>query len=74
MGVTAFIPLTFKPGEAYKFDWRHENLEIAGKPPRVKVARMRQCHRERLLACGGRTHHRDIVETGNASWRFKNRS
>ena len=75
MGVSAFIPLTFKPGEAYQFDWSHEDVEIAGKPPRVKVARMRQCvHRERLLDCGGMTHHRAIVETGNASWRFKSRS
>ena len=25
-GVTAFIPLTFKPGEAYQFDWSHEDV------------------------------------------------
>src|SRR3546814_10369719 len=42
-GVTAFIPLTFKPGEAYQFDWSHEDVEIAGKPMRVKVAHMRLC-------------------------------
>ncbi|MFX8370037.1 IS21 family transposase, partial [Acinetobacter baumannii] len=33
-GVTAFIPLMFKPGEAYQFDWSHEDVEIAGKPMR----------------------------------------
>src|SRR3546814_12874934 len=38
---TAFIPLMFKPGEAYQFDWSHEDVEIAGKPMRVKVAHMR---------------------------------
>ena len=39
----AFIPLLFRPGEAYQFDWSHEDVEIAGKPMRVKVAHMRLC-------------------------------
>ena len=39
----AFIPLMFQPGEAYQFDWSHEDVEIAGKPMRVKVAHMRLC-------------------------------
>lgn len=39
----AFIPLLFQPGEAYQFDWSHEDVEIAGKPMRVKVAHMRLC-------------------------------
>ena len=42
-GVAAFIPLLFQPGEAYQFDWSHEDVEIAGKPMRVKVAQMRLC-------------------------------
>ena len=42
-GVAAFIPLRFRPGEAYQFDWSHEDVEIAGKPMRVKVAHMRLC-------------------------------
>jgi transposase len=37
-GAHAFIPLMLKPGEAYQFDWSHEDVEIAGKPMRVKVA------------------------------------
>ena len=41
--VPAFIPLLFKPGEACQFDWSHEDVEIAGKPMRVKVAHMRLC-------------------------------
>ena len=32
-----------KPGEAYQFDWSHEDVEITGKPMRVKVAHMRLC-------------------------------
>ena len=42
-GAEAFIPLLFQPGEAYQFDWSHEDVEIAGKPMRVKVAHMRLC-------------------------------
>ena len=42
-GVTAFIPLMFRPGEAYQFDWSHEDVEIAGAPMRLKVAHMRLC-------------------------------
>lgn len=42
-GVPAFIPLLFQPGEAYQFDWSHEDVEIAGKPMRLKVAHMRLC-------------------------------
>jgi transposase len=42
-GAAAFIPMMFKPGEAYQFDWSHEDVEIAGKPMRVKVAHMRLC-------------------------------
>ena len=40
-GAPAFIPMTFHPGEAYQFDWSHEDVEIAGKPMRVKVAHAR---------------------------------
>ena len=42
-GAPAFIPMTFHPGEAYQFDWSHEDVEIAGKPMRVKVAHARLC-------------------------------
>jgi len=42
-GAPAFIPLLFHPGEAYQFDWSHEDVEIAGKPMRVKVAHVRLC-------------------------------
>jgi hypothetical protein len=40
-GVGAFISLLFKPGDAYQFDWSHEDVEIAGKLMRVKVAQIR---------------------------------
>ena len=52
-GVPAFIPLLFKPGEAYQFDWSHEDVEIAGKPMRVASA----CFplRRTEFACGRTT-------------------
>ena len=43
VSTTAFVPLMFRPGEAYQFDWSHEDVEIAGVPVRVKVAHMRLC-------------------------------
>ncbi len=43
MDAPAFIPLLFRSGEAHQFDWSHENVKIAGKPRRVKVAHVRLC-------------------------------
>ena len=48
----AYVPLMFAPGEAYQFDWSHEQLEIGGLPMLVKVAHMRLCH-SRLSFCRG---------------------
>ncbi len=39
----AFVPLVFRPGEAFQFDWSHEDVEIAGTPLRLKVAHVRLC-------------------------------
>ena len=65
-GAPAFIPLQFQPGEAYQFDWSHEDVEIAGASVRVKVAHMRLCSsravyvraypRERRRWCSMRMH------------------
>jgi transposase len=46
----AFIPLTFEPGEAFQFDWSHEDVELGGVPVRVKVAHLRLCH-SRMPLC-----------------------
>jgi transposase len=37
-GAPAFVPLAFRPGEAFQFDWSHKDVEIAGTPLKVKVA------------------------------------
>jgi transposase len=42
-GAAAFVPLMFRPGEAFQFDWSHEDVEIGGKPMRVKAAHVRLC-------------------------------
>ena len=40
----AYVPLSFAPGEAYQFDWRHEVVVMSGVTVTVKVARVRLCH------------------------------
>lgn len=45
----AFVPLAFAPGEAYQFDWSHEQLELGGVPQTVKVAHLRLCHSRMFL-------------------------
>ena len=41
---SAFVPLSFDPGEAYQFDWSHEVVLINGTTVQVKVAHVRLCH------------------------------
>ena len=40
----AHVPQSFDPGEAYQFDWSHEDAVLGGKSVRVKVAHVRLCH------------------------------
>ena len=37
----AFVPLTFAPGEAYRFDWSHEIVVLDCMTTTVKVAHVR---------------------------------
>ena len=41
---SAFVPLSFAPGEAYQFDWSHEIVLLNGVTTIVKVAHIRLCH------------------------------
>ncbi len=41
---SAFVPLSFAPGEAYQFDWSHEIVLLNGTTVTVKVAHVRLCH------------------------------
>jgi len=42
--VTAYIPQTFDPGEAFQFDWSYEQVELAGVVVTAKVAHFRLCY------------------------------
>jgi transposase len=44
MTATAYVPLSFAPGEAYQFDWSHEIVILSGVTATVKVAHVRLCH------------------------------
>jgi transposase len=46
---TAYVPLSFAPGEAYQFDWSHEIVLINGVTVKVKVAHVRLCHSRMLF-------------------------
>jgi len=46
---SAFIPLTFAPGEAYQFDWSHEVVLLSGVTVIVKAAHVRLCHSRMLF-------------------------
>jgi transposase len=45
---SAFVPLSFAPGEAYQFDWSHEVVLLSGVTVTVKVAHIRLCHSRML--------------------------
>jgi len=48
--VTAYIPQTFAPVEAFQFDWSHELVELGGSVVTVKVAHFRLCY-SRMQFC-----------------------
>ncbi len=47
---SAYVPLSFAPGEAYQFDWSHEIVVMDGVTATVKVAHVRLCHSRMMLA------------------------
>jgi len=46
---TAYVPLSFAPGEAYQFDWSHEVVLLNGATVTVKAAHVRLCHSRMLF-------------------------
>jgi transposase len=46
---SAYVPLSFAPGEAYQFDWSHEVVLLSGVTVMVKVAHVRLCHSRMLF-------------------------
>ncbi len=56
---SAFVPLTFAPGEAYQFDWSHEIVVMDGATTTVKVAHVRLCHSRMMFV---RSYPRETQE------------
>src|SRR3979411_435023 len=46
---SAYVPLSFAPGEAYQFDWSHEIVLLSGVTVIVKAAHVRLCHSRMLF-------------------------
>jgi transposase len=46
---SAYVPLSFAPGEAYQFDWSHEVVLLSGTTVVVKAAHVRLCHSRMLF-------------------------
>jgi transposase len=46
---SAYVPLSFAPGEAYQFDWSHEVVLLGGATVVVKAAHVRLCHSRMLF-------------------------
>jgi hypothetical protein len=44
-----YIPLEFSPGDAYQFDWSHEDVILGGVAQKVKVAHFRLCHSRKFF-------------------------
>ena len=40
----AFVPLTFRPGEAFEFDWSEEQVIMKGMPRKAYVAHIKLCY------------------------------
>jgi transposase len=57
--VTVYIPQAFDPGEAYQFDWSHEQVELGGVLVKVKVAHFRLCHSRQCFCVA---YHRESLE------------
>jgi transposase len=56
---SAFVPLSFAPGEAYQFDWSHEIVVLDGATTTVKAAQVRLCHSRMMFV---RTYPRETQE------------
>ena len=46
----AYVPLQFRKGEAFQFDWSQETVEIGGVMRKVEVAQVRLCY-SRMRFC-----------------------
>lgn len=62
----AFVPLVFAAGEAYQFDWSHEQVELGGLPQTVKVAQLRLTHSRMFLVIAYSREAQEMVFDAHA--------
>jgi transposase len=66
-----FIPLQFAPGDAYQFDWSHEDVLLNGIAQRVKVAHFRLSHsRHFFVAAYPRESSEMVFDAHNRAFAF----
>lgn len=56
-----FIPLEFRPGKAFQFDWSEEEIKLRGKLTRVKAAHVRLCYSRFFLIIVYRNERLEMV-------------
>jgi len=67
----AFIPLEFEAGEAFQFDWSEEEIELAGKITRIKVAQIRLAYSRFFLTVAFPNEQLEMVmEAHNKAFEF----
>ncbi len=66
-----YIPLRFAPGEAYQFDWSHEQAIIGGIPQKIKLAHFRLCHSRVFFVIGYPRESQEMVfDAHNRAFEF----
>lgn len=68
---SAFIPLSFNPGDAYQFDWSHESVVLGGVAQVVKVAHFRLSHsRQPFVVAYPRESLEMVIDAHNLAFAF----
>src|SRR5271154_2690659 len=65
---SAYVPLSFAPGEAYQFDWSHEIVVLSGVTVTLKVAHVRLCNiRRQQVRSADQAEVSRMAETARSS-------
>ncbi len=68
---SAFIPLSFTPGDAYQFDWSHESVILGGVAQVVKIAHFRLSHsRQPFVVAYPRESLEMVIDAHNRAFAF----
>ncbi len=69
--ISAYIPLSFEPGDAYQFDWSHESVILGGVAQTVKVAHFRLSHsRQPFIVAYPRESLEMVIDAHNLAFSF----